>query len=259
MTNLIVDEGNTAVKIALFAAGKCTLFSTFSKEDLTSIFATKVSLKGVQRAIVASVVAGAEQRWDFLKALIPEVLIASNTMLLPFKNLYATPHTLGVDRIALVAGAQQHFPNTDVLVIDAGTCITFDFINRQGEYLGGAIAPGIAMRLKAMHHFTSQLPLIEEQDFDTEQFIGNSTQSCMLSGVYHNTVCEIEGVIAAYLEKYPALQVVLTGGQQFYLHERIKYQIFASSLVLLEGLNALLEYQLQANHHAKERTLNTYE
>ena len=110
-----------------------------------------------------------------------------------------------------------------------------------------------------MHHFTSQLPLIEEQDFDTEQFIGNSTQSCMLSGVYHNTVCEIEGVIAAYLQKYPALQVVLTGGQQFYLQERIKYQIFASSLVLLEGLNALLEYQLQANHHAKERTLNTYE
>ena len=163
----------------------------------------------------------------------------------PFINRYTTPHSLGIDRVALVAGAVSRFPQHNTLIIDAGTCLTFDFVNKKNEYLGGAIAPGIAMRLKAMHHFTSKLPLISEQDFDNQQFIGTNTQDCMLSGVYNNIVCEIDGVIAQYTQKYPDLTTILTGGNQIYLEKRIKNRIFAGSFVLLEGLNAILEYQKQ--------------
>ena len=124
--------------------------------------------------------------------------------------------------MALIAGAIRLFPNRNTVVISAGTCITFDVVTQRKEYLGGAIAPGIAMRLKAMHQFTSKLPLLEQQDFDNEQFIGNTTESCMLSGVYNNVVREIEGVIVQYEEKFANLAVILTGGNQKYLQERIK-------------------------------------
>ena len=186
--NLIIDQGNTAVKVALFKKQELVFFNTYSAEDFQQQLLKEIDFNEVQQVMIASVVTGAETRFSFLKKHIPHVVFASSTMPLPFLNKYATPQTLGVDRLALIAGAIRLFPNRNTLVISAGTCITFDVITQRKEYLGGAIAPGIAMRLKAMHQFTSKLPLLEQQDFDTEQFIGNTTESCMLSGVYHNTI-----------------------------------------------------------------------
>ncbi|GJH40258.1 type III pantothenate kinase [Capnocytophaga sp. HP1101] len=243
--NLIIDEGNTLVKVALFEKGVQTFFLSIAKEDFQESFFKKVPLEGVMHCLIASVVRGAEERFSFLEELLPKVLYFTTETPVPFVNKYATPHSLGIDRLALVAGAVTRFPKRNVLIIDAGTCITFDIVTDRGEYLGGAIAPGIAMRLKAMHQFTSKLPLVSKQDFDVEQFIGNTTESCMLSGVYHNVVCEIEGVIEKYEAKFPSLITILTGGNQKYLQERIKNQIFAGSYVLLEGLNAILEYQIK--------------
>ena len=241
--NLIIDEGNTSIKVALFKKGIQTFFLSFAKEGFQESFLSNVPLNEVTHCIIASVVTGVKERFSFLEQLLPDVLYLTAETPVPFVNKYATPHSLGIDRLALVAGAVTRFPNRNVLIIDAGTCITFDIVTDRKEYLGGAIAPGIAMRLKAMHHFTSKLPLVSEQFFDTEQFIGNTTESCMLSGVYHNVVCEIEGVIKKYEAKFPSLITILTGGNQNYLQERIKNQIFAGSYVLLEGLNAILEYQ----------------
>ena len=225
--NLIIDEGNTSIKVALFKKGMQTFFLSFAKEGFQESFLSKVPLNEVTHCIIASVVTEFKERFSFLEQLLPDVLYLTAETPVPFVNKYATPLSLGIDRLALVAGAVTRFPNRNVLIIDAGTCITFDIVTDRKE----------------MHHFTSKLPLVSEQFFDTEQFIGNTTESCMLSGVYHNVVCEIEGVIKKYEAKFPSLITILTGGNQNYLQERIKNQIFAGSYVLLEGLNAILEYQ----------------
>jgi pantothenate kinase, type III len=243
--NLVIDEGNTLIKVAVYDGSKQQFFEAFEKDNFQQQFLARVPLQGYTHAIIATVVAEAEERFSFLSSLVSHCVMMSAQTPVPFTNRYATPHSLGIDRIALVAGAVSRFPQHNTLIIDAGTCLTFDFVNKKNEYLGGAIAPGIAMRLKAMHHFTSKLPLISEQDFDNQQFIGTNTRDCMLSGVYNNIVCEIDGVIAQYTQKYPDLTTILTGGNQIYLEKRIKNRIFAGSFVLLEGLNAILEYQKQ--------------
>ncbi|GIJ94776.1 type III pantothenate kinase [Capnocytophaga stomatis] len=241
--NLVVDEGNTAVKVAVFQNQEKIFFQVFSKNNFQEEILQVIDFDKIKSCIVASVVEKVEERFFFLKEKIKSVLFVNSQTPMPFINKYATPNTLGIDRLALMAGAVSLHPNQNVLVIDAGTCITFDIMTAEGEYLGGAIAPGIAMRLKAMHEFTSKLPLIPEQEFDIENFIGNSTESCMLSGVYHNVVREIEGVIAQYEEKFESLTTILTGGNHLYLVKNIKNCIFASSFFLLEGLNAILEWQ----------------
>jgi len=219
--NLVIDEGNTLIKVAVYDSGKQQFFESFEKDNFQQQFLARVPLQGCTHAIIATVVAEAEERFSFLSSLVSHCVMMSAQTPVPFINRYATPHSLGIDRIALVAGAVNRFPQHNTLIIDAGTCLTFDFVNKKNEYLGGAIAPGIAMRLKAMHHFTSKLPLI------------------------NNIVCEIDGVIAQYTQKYPDLTTILTGGNQIYLEKRIKNRIFAGSFVLLEGLNAILEYQKQ--------------
>lgn len=239
--NLVIDQGNTAVKVAIFDGKKRVYHDVFSEDKFRSSFLQVVDNDKITRCIVASVVAGAETRFSFLTEKIANVLYLSARTPLPFIVKYATPDTLGVDRLALVAGAVTRFPNRNVLVISAGTCITFDFINEKGEYLGGAIAPGIQMRLRAMHEFTSKLPLIAEQDFDINNFIGDTTENCMLSGVYNNVICELEGVITQYERQFKNLTIILTGGNHLFLAKYIKNRIFASPFLLLEGLNAILE------------------
>ncbi len=158
----------------------------------------------------------------------------------PFKNNYGTPKTLGVDRIALVAAAVNEFPNQNVLIIDAGSCITYDFISEELVYSGGAISPGIEMRYKAMNHFTSKLPLLNRQD--EVNFIGNSTANSMHSGVVNGVIGEIDYFVRLYKEKNGFLTVVLTGGDANFLANKLKIDIFAQPNFLLRGLNTILIY-----------------
>lgn len=241
--NLIIDEGNSSIKVGVFRNQKLFFFHTFAKSDFQEEVAQKIDFSKITDCIIASVVENASERFSFLCKSIKNVLFVNTQTPMPFVNKYVTPHTLGIDRLALMAGAATLHPKENTLVIDAGTCITFDIMTEKGEYLGGAIAPGIAMRFKAMHEFTSKLPLIEEQDFDIDNFVGNSTKTCMLSGVYHNVVCEIEGIIAKYQRKFENLTIILTGGSHLFLVNNIKSRIFANSFFLLEGLNAILEWQ----------------
>jgi len=166
--------------------------------------------------------------------------VLSHTSKTPFKNSYATPDTLGADRIAVVVAAFYEYPRKNVLVIDAGTCITYDIINDYGEYLGGAISPGLQMRYKAMHNQTDALPLLRPNEI--LDFVGNTTESSMHSGVINGTVQEVDGVIEQYKQRFKDLTVILTGGDAHFFAKRLKNSIFANSKFLLEGLNYLLEY-----------------
>ena len=156
----------------------------------------------------------------------------------PFKNLYKTPKTLGVDRIALVAGAVSQFSGHNILVIDAGTCITFDFVNSEGEYLGGAISPGLKMRFNSLNYFTANLPLLEIDELT--DFIGKNTKESINSGVINGAIQEIDGVINQYNKKFLDLTVVLTGGDTNFLAKQLKSSIFANQNLLLQGLNRIL-------------------
>jgi type III pantothenate kinase len=142
--------------------------------------------------------------------------------------------------MALAAAAFFRQPRTNTLVIDAGSCITYDFMNDFGEYRGGGISPGLRMRYKALHTFTARLPLLHPAAPD--ELIGNATESSMHSGVVNGLVAEIDGIIAMYNDRYPDLTVILTGGDAQFLSERVKSSIFAHSNFLLEGLNQLLVY-----------------
>lgn len=168
-----------------------------------------------------------------------KVFSISPNIKVPYTSDYKTPETLGYDRIALVSAAASQFENKNVLIIDVGTCITYDFINSDAIYKGGSISPGINMRYKALNHFTEKLPLLDANI--PQSLTGNSTQTSIHSGVINGVTFEIDGIIDAYKQEYQDLTVILTGGNAHFLRDRLKNSIFANPNFLLEGLNFLLE------------------
>ena len=238
--NLIIDAGNTAIKLAVFDNEALLFDETIDEGD----FAIKVKdffdrYADIGHAIV-STVGGLDQKSIAVLSVFCQVHILGPSSKIPFKNSYATPQTLGVDRIALAAAAFYFNPKANTLVIDAGTCVTYDMINNYGEYLGGAISPGLTMRYKALHDQTSKLPmLVFEEPLD---LIGNTTQTSIHSGVVNGICSEIDGLINQYDSRFADLTVILTGGDAHFLSKRLKNTIFAHSKFLLVGLNHLLEY-----------------
>ncbi|TVZ55814.1 type III pantothenate kinase [Lutibacter sp. Hel_I_33_5] len=237
--NLIIDVGNTRVKAAVFKQDTLVELFILDTSRIVSEIKKIVKKRNITSIIVSSVAKISDYKLKRISILADTLLVSSKTKV-PFKNLYKTPQTLGVDRIALASGVIHKYRNKNVLVIDAGTCITFDFVNNKKEYLGGAISPGVEMRYKALHNFTGKLPLIEKKIPDN--FIGNSTNESMNSGIVNGVIKEIEGVISQYKEKYTDLTVVLTGGDTNFLAKQLKSSIFANQNFLLEGLNTLLIY-----------------
>jgi type III pantothenate kinase len=158
----------------------------------------------------------------------------------PFNNFYASPATLGIDRMILASGAVLQFPKKNRLVIDAGTCITYDFIDSNDNYLGGAISPGIRLRYESLHNYTAKLPLLKkEKPID---IVGNSTTQSIHSGVINGVSFEIEGFINSVLDKNDNFIIILTGGDAVFLAERLKNTIFANPNFLLESLNQTFQY-----------------
>lgn len=237
--NLIIDVGNTRIKAAVFENDSLIALFVFEEKDLVQHVEKMVSTYSILRGIISSVAAISNTTLKKIKELLPLLELNAATKV-PFSNLYKTPKTLGVDRVALVARAVEKYPNRNVLIIDAGTCITYDFVNSTKEYLGGAISLGIQMRYTALHKGTSKLPLLELQEVGS--FIGNSTESSIHSGVIHGVLNEIEGVIEQYQRKKKDLTVVLTGGDTNFLAKQLKSVIFANPNFVLEGLNTILTY-----------------
>ncbi|MFV0540379.1 MAG: type III pantothenate kinase [Aestuariibaculum sp.] len=238
--NLIIDIGNTFVKLAVFQSDKLFYRQIIEKKGLLeNVEQIKNKFPEVKQAIISSVAHLSNTEWDVLKKQF-KLLLLSPSVLLPFTNNYGTPKTLGVDRIALVSAAVNQYPNKNVLVVDVGTCITYDFVTSALVYLGGAISPGLQMRYRALHTFTSKLPLLEIES--PNYIIGGNTNQSIHSGVINGTVNEIEGFIERYKQKYSDLTVILTGGDSNFLAEQLKSSIFVNSNFLLEGLNFILKY-----------------
>lgn len=238
--NLVVDVGNTLVKLAVFKADELKYKNVVEIDSIVqSILVIQETYRPIKKVIISSV--GNLKKAD-ITALSNrfDIMVLDAKTKLPFENLYRTPETLGVDRIALIGASVNQFPENNVLVIDAGTCITYDFINEKNEYLGGAISPGLRMRYEALNNLTANLPLLET---DTPSHItGSTTNESIHSGVVNGVLKEIEGVIEAYEQKYPDLTVILTGGDANFLSKQLKSSIFANSNFLLEGLNYILQF-----------------
>ncbi|OZV69290.1 type III pantothenate kinase [Winogradskyella aurantia] len=238
--NLILDIGNTLVKLAVFKKKRLLYKTSFPLGELMEVYRNaKKSYPELSAVIISSVGRMPKSNIAVIKEDL-RVLELNHLTKVPFNNLYASPKTLGVDRIALVSASVNQFPNKNVLIIDAGTCVTYDFINQNNDYLGGAISPGLRLRYKSLNTLTANLPLLETQR--PLNIIGDSTASSIHSGVVYGLVKEIDGVIDHYKSQYQDLTVILTGGDAEFLSNQLKNSIFASSNFLLEGLNFILDF-----------------
>ena len=236
--NLAIDIGNTRTKMGIFEQYELKHVFTFDN-DTTFDLPNIIQENAVQKIIISSTITIPDFILQTIKLVSKNLILDEHTQL-PFSNKYSTQDTLGKDRLALVAAAQATYPNQHNLVIGCGTCITFNFINNKNEFLGGSIHPGLRMRIKAMHHFTGKLPLVELQQEAT--LIGNSTQTNIINGVLYGTSKEIDGMIDDYLVKFPEMNIILTGGDANLLVYQLKNQIFAIPNFTLIGLNHILEY-----------------
>lgn len=233
---LAIDSGNTFSKIGWFDHDRL-IKSAFGLKFQELIEAVRNS--SAERIIFSSVSHTADEFQEALQLSVP-VLRLTNQTPLPIGISYETPGTLGADRLAAAVGANSLYPGRDMIVIDAGTCVTYDLIDREGVFQGGAIAPGLRLRFRAMHEFTRRLPLIE--DMDSRHLIGKSTVKSMQSGAVNGMVAEIQGMIAAYREDYSGSGVVMCGGDLSFFESRLKLPIFAVPELVLVGLNRILQY-----------------
>lgn len=237
--NVVVDYGNSSAKVAIFDQHQVQSKHVFNAQQELKNF---LSQSSAENFIISSVSADAEQVLSWA-VMAKQKFILSHKLPLPIKIDYATPHTLGVDRIAGSCGAIQLFPNQNTLVIDAGTCITYDFTDSQAHYYGGGISPGLKMRFEAVHTFTARLPLVSPSE--NPDLIGTSTETSIQSGIGNGTVAELDGIIDRYRHKYPDLQVILCGGDAPFFENKLKASIFASPDLVLIGLNRVLIHNVR--------------
>jgi type III pantothenate kinase len=241
---LAVDVGNTKIKAAVFEddalLGKFIFDKNDSEKKIEKIFS---DYPGLAHSVLSSVGAGHNEVIAILLKNT-DVTVINHQSAFPFQNLYETPQTLGIDRMVLSAGASMLYPEKNKLVIDAGTCVTYDFTDSRNRYHGGAISPGLRLRYEAMHNFTAKLPLLYPEI--PQDYTGSTTKQSMHSGVVNGLLFEIEGFIARYNQDYGSVAVILTGGDAEFLAVRLKNTIFANSNFLLESLNKL--YTIQNKH-----------
>lgn len=235
--NLIVDIGNTRTKTALYQGS--TLVNLSIHNHYEDIFFGDF-IEKCSNIIVGSVLNDVDEVLSKLNKFKPSQLFTAQTQI-PIQNKYQSISSLGSDRIAASIGAYYLYPNKNVLVIDAGTCIKYNFTNSNNDYLGGGISPGIAMKFKALHKFTSKLPLVT-QELEETALIGRDTESSIMSGVLNGTCSEIDGIINSYKDSYPDLICILTGGDSTYLANHLKNSIFTHPNLVLKGLNDILNY-----------------
>ncbi|MFC6222164.1 type III pantothenate kinase [Hymenobacter artigasi] len=244
MRTLVLDIGNTAVKAGSFDGPLLREMVA----GLTPASVRELVLRWQPlHVIVASVAEAAVLAVEELQDLVPGQVLgfSPGTTPVPLRNAYATPHTLGADRLAAAVGAAGLRPGQHTLIIDAGTALKFDLVTADGTYHGGSIAPGLAMRLRALHAFTGRLPLLELPTPDaTIPLVGDSTTGSLLSGVVNGTVAEITGLMARYQQQYPGIGVLLTGGDAAFLAARLPARIFVVPELVLLGLNRILVYHV---------------
>ena len=241
--NLAIDIGNTVAKIALFGDDDEPVEVVRSSNHSLDCLAMLCQKYPVERAVLASTIKVSKTiRRQLAKTGIPVLEVNSDTPV-PIINKYRTPETLGMDRLAAVVGANHIMPGKDLLVIDAGTAVTYEFIDAEGNYWGGNISPGIYTRFKAFNACCDKLPLIDREGDETE--FGYSTETAIRAGVRMGMEFEMTGYINLMRKKYPNLLVFLTGGDRFSFDTNLKSIIFAERFLVLKGLNRILNYNVK--------------
>lgn len=238
--NLVIDIGNTRTKISLFNRGEMVitvLLDDLRTEDVNRL---KNEHPSLNKAIISAVTDVPRDLKTALQQNFETCIELDANTPLPIENCYQTKETLGKDRIAAVVGAFKVYPNSNILVIDAGTAITYDFINDKGQYLGGNISPGLEMRFKALHQFTGKLPLVRQSDFTN--LFGRTTEEAIRAGVQHGIVHEADKVIDSFKEFYKNLNVIITGGDANFFDLKLKNSFFVHFNLTALGLNHILEY-----------------
>ncbi|RYD78943.1 MAG: type III pantothenate kinase [Sphingobacteriales bacterium] len=243
--NTVIDIGNTRVKAGFFDGNKLVnsiVFNTQSWQNLYSAF----SGKSLGNCIVSSTVSVPDHVLNYFKAKADVFIYLDENTALPINNIYGTKNTLGKDRIALAVGAAYMFPQENALVINCGTCVTYNILNSSNEFCGGSISPGLRMRLQAMHTFTAQLPHPEIDEKSPIKVVGNSTSESLLSGAVNGLIFEMQGFIANIAAEYFPLQVIISGGDSRYLAEQ--FHIYQTQKIVTEpdlaliGLNQILQF-----------------
>jgi type III pantothenate kinase len=241
--NLAVDIGNTNVKIGVFEQNEIKSIQIFDKTNQNEIikYFETIQDNTIKSAIICSVIDIDKKFIDLLECRFKVIIFNSSTTI-PIKNLYRSQNSLGPDRLASVIGARLIFNKGNILTINAGTCITYDFLNKNNEYLGGGISPGLTMRFKALNTFTGKLPLLET--IEETNLIGRNTVDSIKSGVINGVIAEIDTIIEKYKWLYPNISVVISGGGSDFLVNRLKNSIFAAPYLVLQGLNEVVNYNL---------------
>ncbi len=238
--NLCIDIGNSTVKLAVFDANHQCLTKQVQSGFSTAPLDRLLDEWNIAKVILSATAEPPQLWWDVLQRQKRLVLRLSATLPVPLINRYKSPTTLGNDRLAVAVAAHHLYPKQQVLVVDAGTCITYDFVEAGGTYWGGAILPGIRMRFKSMASFTAKLPDVAASK--PASFIGDNTVHSMQSGVMYGVLHELKGFKAQYEQQFGQLKLIITGGDASYFESQLKNEIFAEPNLVLLGLNTILEY-----------------
>lgn len=238
--NLVIDLGNTRLKAAVFKSNQL-VSSFFLDYHKINDFQSLVDISLINNIAITAVKEVPEPLSNLLNKWNKPLLYVDSQTPLPINLKYDTPATLGSDRICNVVAGSTIYPNKNVLVIDLGTCNKYDFVDKNGNYMGGSIAAGFKMRLDAMHQFTANLPLVKT--YQTDEFIGKSTKSSMETGTYWGVVGEINEFVMQYQSRFNDTKVVATGGYLSYFEKVLKNFIFADPNLTLKGLNSILNFQ----------------
>jgi type III pantothenate kinase len=236
--NIVIDQGNTLAKIGLFDS-ESNLVKLINSEELTEpVLESMLKKYHPDAGILSSVKDMKGSISVYLQEKLGHFVHFQHSTPIPIQNKYATPETLGLDRLAAAVGAWSLKPGIPLLIVDMGTAITFDYVSPEGIFEAGNIAPGLRMRLRALHQFTDRLPLIEpDVDFP---FLGTSTQEAIRSGVMNGIRLETDGYVELLRALHPGLFAFLTGGDLIFFADKLKNGIFVHENLVLTGLNRIL-------------------
>ena len=243
--NLVIDIGNSQTKVAIFDAGKIVEIICMESLNITRLGDLKRNYPALNQAILSSVAVVDVELLKVLKKDFGYFIEFDHHTAVPIGNLYESKETLGLDRLAAAVGGIVLFPNKELLVIDAGTAITFDLVDKNHHFLGGNISPGLKIRFRALHEFTKKLPEIERAD--SWPIVGKTTEEAIRAGVQNGMIFEIDGMIDHVRKDWPQCQVILTGGDLFFFDKKLKNTIFVKFEITLIGLNRILEYNAEKN------------
>lgn len=238
--NLVIDIGNSRTKFSVFNRGKVLITVPVDEFKPEHIFVLKDEHPELSKVILSATKNYSEELKKALQQNFEQFIELDSNTPLPIQNCYETKDTLGKDRIAAVVGAYDLYPKNNLLIIDAGTAITYDILNDKKQYLGGNISPGIDMRFKALNQFTDKLPLVKQQKYD--KLFGTSTENAIRAGVQNGVIFEVDKTIDTFKEFYNNLKVIITGGNAEFFEKKLKNSFFVHFNLIAMGLNRILEY-----------------